>query len=545
MPNQFDYIIVGAGAAGCVLANRLSADPASSVLLLEAGPPDRKLEIHLPAAATKLFKTRYDWDDATTTQPGLAGRQLYWPRGRTLGGSTAINFQIYVRGHPADFDRWAELGNPGWDFEQVLPYFLRLEGCALGDPRLRGRHGPLRIASLRDPNPMSRAFVQAAVEVGLPANPDVNGAEQDGVALSQVTQRRGRRWSAADAYLRPARRRRSLTVRTSTRATRILVEHGRAVGVEYLDPAGGGRGLVRAEAAREVILAGGAVSSPHLLLVSGIGPVETLHRVGVRVVHALPGVGGNLQDHPVVWVVARTPRPLSLTAAESPANLARWLLLRRGMLTSNGGEACAFARSDPALPAPDLELVFVPGPYIDHLLQRPAWHGLAVGAAALQPHSRGRITLASADPLTPPLIDPGYLTDPKGQDLATLARGVELARRILGTPALAGLVGELVEPPPGVRDETAVAAFIRQQTETLYHPVGTCRMGQDELAVVDPELRVRGLDGLRVVDASVMPTIVRGHTSAATMMVAERAADLICGLPRLANGFASSGRGRR
>jgi choline dehydrogenase len=522
---MFDYVVVGAGSAGCVLASRLSADPACSVLLLEAGPPARKLETRVPAAAAKLFKTSYDWDYTTACQPGLAGRRLYWPRGKIVGGSSAINFQIYARGHPADFDLWAELGSPGWGFEQVLPYFCRLERRRRGDPRLRGRNGPLWIEDLRDPNPMTLAFVRAAVEAGLAANADVNGAVQDGVGLSQVTQRRGRRWSAADAYLRPARRRPNLTVRTGARATRVLFQRGRAAGVEYLDLAGGRPGI--AWAGREVILAGGAIASPHLLLCSGVGPAEALRRAGVRVVHALPGVGENLQDHPVVWVVAASPRPVSLAAAQSPANLARWLLRRRGMLTSNGGEACAFARSDPALPAPDLELVFVPGPYINHLLQRPAWHGLTVGAAALQPRSRGRVTLASADPLAPPLLDPGYLTDPGGHDLATLACGVKLARRILEMPALAGFAGETLRPPPGVRSDAEVETFIREQAETLYHPVGTCRMGRDELAVVDPQLRVRGLDGLRVADASVMPAIVRGHTNAATLMIAEKAADLI------------------
>jgi choline dehydrogenase len=527
---MFDYIVVGAGSAGCVLASRLSADPGTTVLLLEAGPPDNKLEIRVPAAATKLFKTPCDWDYATTSQPGLAGRELYWPRGKTLGGSSAINFQIYARGHRADFDRWAELGNPGWGFEQVLPYFQRLERFRRGNPRLRGRNGPLFIEDLRDPNPMTRAFVQAAVDAGLPANDDVNGVVQDGVGLSQVTQRRGRRWSTADAYLRPARRRRNLTVCTGAAATRVLFERGRAVGVEYLDLAGGRREIANARASREVILAGGAVNTPHLLLCSGVGPPEELRRVGVRVIHALPGVGGNLQDHLVVWVVAASPRPVSLAGAESAANLARWLVLRRGMLTSNGGEACAFTRSDPTLPAPDLELVFVPGPYIDHLLQRPAWHGLTVGTTALQPRSRGRVTLVSADPLTPPLLHPGYLSDPGGRDLATLAAGVKLARRILEAPALAAFAGETLEPPPGVRSDADVEMFIREQAETMYHPVGTCRMGQDALAVTDSELRVRGLDGLRVVDASVMPTIVRGHTNAATIMIAERAADLIRGV---------------
>jgi choline dehydrogenase len=526
---MFDYIVVGAGSAGCALASRLSADPAADVLLLEAGPPDRKLEIRVPAAAPKLFKTRYDWDYATAPQPGLAGRELYWPRGKTLGGSSAINYQMYARGNRADFDHWAESGNPGWGFEQVLPYFRRLERYGRGDPRLRGRDGPLCIEDLRDPNPMTRAFVQAAVEAGLPANDDVNGAVQDGVGLTQVTQRRGRRWSAADAYLRPAGRRRNLTVRTRARATRVLFERGRAAGVEYLDLAGRRHKLVTVRAASEVILAAGAVVSPHLLLCSGVGPAEILRGVGVRVVHDLPGVGDNLQDHLAVWVVAASARPVSLTTAESPANLARWLFLRRGMLTSNGGEACAFTRTDPTLPAPDLELIFAPVPYIDHLVQWPAFHGLAIGAAALQPHSRGRVTLASADPLTPPRIQPGYLSDPEGRDLATLACGVTLARRILEMPALAAFAAEMVEPAPGIRGGAEVETFIREQAETIYHPVGTCRMGQDALAVVDPGLRVHGLDGLRIADASVMPAIVRGHTNAATIMIAEKAADLISG----------------
>ena len=520
---MFDYVVVGAGPAGCVLASRLSADPASSVLLLEAGPPDSKIETRIPAAATKLFKTRYDWDYTTTGQAGLAGRELYWPRGKTLGGSSAINFQIYVRGHRCDFDLWAGLGNPGWGFEQVLPYFRRLEHRRGGDQWLRGRNGPLCIEDLRDPNPMTLAFVRAAAEAGLAVNDDVNGAVQDGVGLSQVTQRRGRRWSAADAYLRPARRRPNLTVRTGARATRVQFQRRRAVGVEYLD--GGRRQIARA--GREVIVAAGAIAAPHLLQCSGVGPAEALRRAGVPVVHDLPGVGENLQDHLVVWVVAASRQPVSLSAAESPANLARWLVRRRGMLTSNGGEACAFARSSPALPAPDLELVFVPGPYIGHLLQRPAWHGLTVGTAALQPCSRGRVTLASADPLAPPLLDPGYLTDPEGHDLAALVCGVKLARRILEMPALAGFAGEMLRPSPGTRSDAEVETFIREQAETLYHPVGTCRMGHDELAVVDSQLRVRGLDGLRVVDASVMPAIVRGHTSAATLMIAEKAADLI------------------
>ncbi len=528
----FDYVIVGSGPAGCALASRLTEDPGTRVVLLEAGGPDRKLELHVPAAFSKLFQTAHDWNFRTTPQARLRGRQLYWPRGKVLGGSTSINAQMYLRGHPADYDRWEQLGNPGWGSGEALRLFRKIEAYPGGEDALHGRTGPLRIEHLRDPNPATRAFLRAAVEIGIPANDDVNGRVEDGVAMTRVTQRRGRRWSAADAYLRPALRRANLTLRTGVHATRVVLEGGRAVGVEIEH--GGERQVVRAR--REVILAAGAVGSPHLLMLSGIGPRDHLRSVGVEVVQHLPGVGQHLLDHLVAGVIVAARRPVSLVKAESLGNLLRFLLFRRGMLTSNVGEATAFVRTRPDLPAPDLELIFAPVPFANHGLEPPTRHGFTIGTILLQPRSVGTIRLRSASPLEPPEIEPGYLTDPEGEDLRVLRHGVKLARRILATRAFAELAGEELEPGAGATSDADIDAGIRRLAETLYHPVGTCRMGVDELAVVDPELRVHGIERLRVVDASVMPTIIRGHTMAPTYLVAERAAELI---------RAGAGRGER
>ncbi|MGQ0805581.1 MAG: GMC family oxidoreductase [Actinomycetota bacterium] len=518
-----DYVVVGAGSAGCVLAARLSEDPDTRVLLLEAGPPDKKTEIHVPAAFAKLFKTEHDWAYETVAQPPLDGRRLFWPRGRTLGGSSSINAQMWVRGNRADYDHWAELGNPGWSFRDVLPYFRRSEHHERGPAPHRGVDGPLNISDLRDPNPTTDAFVQAAVEAGVPRSHDVNGDEQDGVDYTQVNQKRGRRWSAADGYLKPTRRRRNLTVRTGARATRVLLDGRRAAGVEFVHD---GRAET-AMAAREVILAGGAINSPQLLMLSGFGPAAQLSAHGVEVVRDLPGVGQNLQDHLVVAMIVTSPAPVTLFAAETFRNLVKFLVRRKGMLTSNVGEACAFVRTKPGLSAPDLELVFAPVPFIDHGLVAPTGHGLTIGAVALQPRSVGELTLHSADPLDPVDLDPRCLSDSEGEDLRVLVEGLRLARRIFDAPALAPYVGDPLEPLTRVDTDESLAAHVREQAETLYHPVGTCKMGVDEMAVVDAELRVHGAESLRVVDASVMPTIVRGHTHAPTVMIAEKAADLI------------------
>jgi len=514
MPERFDHVVVGAGSAGCVLAGRLTEDPTCRVLLLEAGTADRGLAVRIPAAFPKLFRTARDWNYRTAPEPALGGRALYWPRGKMLGGSSSMNAQMYVRGHRADYDRWKDLGNTGWGFDGVLPFFARAEGA-------------LTIGDLRDPNPTTRAFVRAAMETGIPPLEDAKGAEPEGVTVARVTQRRGRRWSAADAYLRPALRRPNLTVRAGAHVTRVLVEGRRAAGVEYRRA--GERAVAHAE--REVILAGGAVNSPQLLMLSGIGPGDALRALGIEVCRHLPGVGANLQDHLAIAVIVRCPEPVSLVAAESLANLARYLVFRRGMLTSNVGEAYALVRTRPDVAAPDLELIFAPVPFMEHGLVKPPGHGLTIGLVLLQPRSRGVVELESPDPLAPPRIRPGYLSDPDGEDLGTLVEGLRLARRVFRAPALARYVGAELEPGSEVATDLALAAFVRQKAETLYHPVGTCRMGIDDLAVVDPELRVQGVDGLRVVDASVMPVIIRGHTHAPTVMIAEKAAALIARSP--------------
>jgi choline dehydrogenase-like flavoprotein len=517
----YDYVIVGAGSAGCVLANRLSEDPATRVLLLEAGPADRKLEIHVPTAWIKLFKTRYDWNYASEPDRALAGRSFHYPRGRVLGGTSSMNAQMYLRGHRSDYDRWAALGNAGWGYEQVLPYFRRAERNQRGPSAWHGADGPLDVADQRDPSPLSEAFVQAGVAAGLARNDDFNGAELDGVGLVQVNQRRGRRCSSAVAYLRPARHRRNLTVVTGAHATRVVVERGRAAGVDYVS---GGR-AAQARAAREVLLSAGTIASPQLLLLSGIGPAAELGAHGIPVVRDLPGVGRNLQDHTVAPMRVRINRPLSLASAESPRNLASYLTRRRGMMTSNVIEAVAFARSRPGLDAPDLELMFGPVLWIDpDDVAMPSEHGVTVAPVVLRPRSRGTVELRSPDPFEQPAIRLNVLSDPDGEDLRVLREGIRLARRILDTDPLRGHLAE--RPPPGPRDED-VAAYVRANAQTAYHATSTCAMGVDDQAVVDPELRVRGIDGLRVVDGSVLPAINSAHPNAPIVMIAEKAADLI------------------
>lgn len=519
----YDYIIVGAGSAGCVLANRLTEDGTTTVLLLEAGGPDDKFELHVPAASSTFFKSSYDWDFTTAPQAALGGRELYWPRGRVIGGSSSINSMMHVRGNAADYDEWAKLGNAGWSYDEVLPYFLRSEHNERVSSPYAGRGGPLNIADQRSVNPMTHAFVQAAQQLGIPRIHDVNGAEQDGVTYTQVTQRRGKRCSAADAYLKPARKRANLTVLTGAQARRVLLDGRRATGVE-LTVAGEVR---QASAGREVILSGGSVNSPQLLMLSGIGPAEHLRAIGVDVVHDLPGVGGNLQDHLACGVVRLATQPISLVAATSKRELVKYLLLRKGMLTSCVAEAFAFIRSREGLPAPDLELLFGPVPYINHGLEPPPGHGLSVGTVLLRPASSGTIRLASNDPLQPPVIAPNYLSDPGGADLALLVEGIRRCQQLLTTAALSPYVGAPVLPDRELPSDDDIADFVREHSQTLYHPVGSCRMGVDEAAVVTPELRVRGVDALRVVDASVMPVIIRGHTNSPTIMIAEKASDLI------------------
>ena len=522
---MFDFIVVGAGSAGCVLAARLSEDPAVRVLLLEAGGRDWRPKIHIPAAFFQLFKTSVDWQYYTEEEPHLGGRKLYWPRGKALGGCSSINAMIYMRGRPADYDGWAAAGADGWNWAAVLPYFKRAEDPERGACPWHGAGGPLRVGDPRCPNPLSRVFLQACSELGVPSNGDFNGPSQEGAGFYQLTQKGGRRCSAAAAYLRPARRRRNLTVLTGAHATRILFHGSRAVGVEYLH-----KGMPIRSNAGETILCGGAVESPHLLLLSGVGPRKQLESFGVPVVADLPGVGRNLQDHPVAGAVFRCTRPVTLDGVETAGNLLRFLLSGKGPLTSNIAEAGGFVRVDPHAPAPDVQLYFLPAFHIDHGATRPPGHGFSIGACLLYPTSRGTVRLRSPDPLAPPAIRPNYLQS--DADLRVLVEGVRFVRRIGRAATFDPYRGDELLPGPKVETDAELAEYVRRRVETLYHAAGTCKMGVDPMSVVDPRLRVHGVRGLRVVDASVMPTLPGGNTNAPVVMIAEKAADLIRGEKR-------------
>jgi choline dehydrogenase len=519
MANVYDYIVVGAGSAGCVLAGRLTEDHGVTVALLEAGGPDDKSEIHIPAGFPKLFKTPYDWNYSTAKQAELDNRELYWPRGKTLGGCSSINAMMWVRGHRTDYDDW---GVPGWSYSEVLPYFTRAEhreGSNAGG--VYGLDGPLWISEQRSPNRTTAAFLAACEAAGLTKLAELNGPSNEGYAQTPVTQRAGRRWSTADAYLKPAAARPNLTVRTGAHVSKVIVEDGRAVGVQYGDQ--------RLTARREVILSAGAIGSPQLLMISGIGPADHLAEHGIEVVADRPQVGEHLEDHLSTAVLRECPQKVTLTAAAGGLGalkeLGNYLLRHKGMFTSNVGEAVAFIKSDDSLAAPDLELIFAPGPFVNHGLEPPAGHGVTLGVVLLQPDSRGRIRLASADIADAPRIDPGYLTGES--DLRRLVFGLRYADRLLDQEPLKPYAAGPYAPYPGGDDDAVLARYVRENSETLYHPVGTCRMGTDADSVVDPALRVRGVDNLRVVDASVMPRINRGHTNAPSVMIGEKAADLL------------------
>jgi choline dehydrogenase len=522
MPSA-DYVIVGAGSAGCVLANRLSEDPAVSVLLVEAGGKDSSVNIKIPAAFAKQFHTKLDWELATEPEPHCDDRRLYLPRGKGLGGSSSMNAMLYVRGRPLDYDLWEAQGADGWGWDDVRPYFLKAEHNERGASEHHAVGGPLNVADPRSPRRLTRTFLEAAEAAGIPRVPDYNGPEQDGASWVQVTQKDGKRFSTADAYLKPARKRENLQVITNAQVLRVELEGTRAVGVRFRDK----KGEHSARASREVVLSSGAYGSPQLLMLSGIGPADHLAEVGVPVAHELEGVGQNLHDHPFVVCIWQSLAGGSLRDAEKPKYLAEWVLRKTGPLSSSVAEAFAFVRSRPGLPAPDLQYHFAPAFFSEHGAETFEDHAFTLGPVLISPKSRGWVKLASADPSAKPRILTNALSDP--DDLAAMVEGVKITRRIVGCEPLASAAGREVYPGPGVQGDSEIEADVRRRAELIYHPVGTCRIGSDDEAVVDPELRVRGIQGLRVVDASVMPVVPGGNTNAPTIMVAERAADLIKG----------------
>ena len=528
--SAFDYVIVGAGSAGCVLADRLSADPTVRVLLLEAGPGDRGWKTQIPAALTyNLMNDRVNWYYRTEPQARMNGRRLYWPRGRLLGGSSSLNAMVYIRGHALDYDRWVEEGAAGWSYAEVLPYFRRAESHSLGADDYRGGDGPLTVTRGSGDNPLFDAWIEAGEQAGYPATPDMNGYRQEGMGRMDMTIRAGRRCSTARAYLRPAMARPNLFVFTRCLATRVLLERGRAVGVEYRE----GGFVKRALAAREVILAGGAINSPQLLMLSGIGPAGHLRRVGVPVRHDLPGVGRDLQDHLEFYFQVECREPVTMLEAMRPHNMLRiglrWFLFHDGPAASSHLEAGGFIRSRPGVRHPDIQFHFLPALVEDHGRSKGRMHAYQAHAGTMRPASRGWLELRSADPAEHPLIEPNYLAE--ARDRADLRACVHLTREIFAQPAFDRFRGRELQPGAAVMDDAAIDAFVRAKADSAYHPCCTCRMGVDELAVVDPECRVRGLERLRVVDASIMPSMVSGNLNAPTIMLAEKAADLILGRP--------------
>lgn len=527
---QFDYVVIGAGSAGAVLAHRLSEDPKVSVCLLEAGPADKNPAIHIPMGlAAMAHMTGINWNYDTEPQEHLHGRRLYWPRGKTLGGSSSVNAMCYTRGAPDNYDRWGREGATGWDWTTALAYFKKAENQERGVDAYHGVDGRLNVADLVHVNPLSDCFAAAGEAVQVPANPDFNGATQEGLGLYQVTQLGGQRHSVARGYLDPATRARpNLTILTGAMATRILFDEGRATGVRikhketYKDVL----------ASAEVLICGGAVNSPQTLMLSGIGPAAHLRQMGIDVVADAPGVGQNLQDHLDALLSYRTKSTASYgfsvaSLGRQVAALFQYGFARKGMLTSNIAEAGGFVKSHPDMADPDIQFHFIPAILKDHGRQ-PVWgHGFSLHICNLYPESRGTIELRSADPNQPVRIDPAYLSDQR--DIAPMVAGVRVGRQLCEAPAFADHGAAEFLPGGDVQSEDEIVDYIRRAAETIYHPVGTCKMGatDDPMAVVTPDLKVKGVGGLRVVDASIMPTLVGANTNAPTIMIAERAADLI------------------
>jgi choline dehydrogenase len=517
-PEAFDYVIVGAGSAGCVLANRLSADPSVRVLLLEAGPSDTLDTIRVPALWSGLFGSEVDWDYRLEPQPHYAGSDLY-PRGKTLGGSSAINTMIYIRGHRTDFDAWSEKGCRGWDYDAVLPYFVKAESNSRLAAPFHGKEGPLHVEDLLFTHELSQSCISSAVEWGLPFNDDFNGSGQIGVGAYQVTCQDGWRWSAADAYLKPVHDRPNLTVRANSRATRILLNGQRACGVAYVHA--GVETAAHADA--EVILSAGAINSPQLLMLSGIGPAQLLRAHDLAVKVDLPGVGANLNDHTMTPIVWATKDSTDLLQLATPENMVRWQQRGGGPFCSIGGEVGGFV-SIGGNDVPDIQLTCGPTAFVHHGRFNTPLENFTMLVTGTRPHSRGRLTLRSGDPLGAPRIDAGYFSEPA--DLKVVMQGLRAVLEIADHQPLKANLGAL-RLPDSVPDDAALIEHIRRWSQTQYHPVGTCAMGVDEDSVVDPELKVRGVENLRVIDASVMPSIIGGNTNATTIMIGEKGSDLV------------------
>jgi choline dehydrogenase len=519
----YDYIIIGAGSAGCAIANRLAEDLALRILILEAGPPDDSFLLRMPAGFASLGeKSPYNWRYETVPQKHCNNRRMYWPRGKTLGGSSAINAMLYVRGHASDYDHWRQLGNEGWSYEEVLPYFKKAEHNERGGDLFHGVDGPLSVADQKYPLSLNDDFIRACGHRGYPRNDDFNGAEQDGVGYYQVTQRDRERCSAARAYLKPAvdRNKNNVHVITNALVERIILDKNRAMGVRY---SLNGRDEV-ARCSREIILSGGAVNSPQLLMLSGIGPADHLKAVDIHPLHDLPGVGGNLQDHLDAALLQFCKTGDTYDRASKLWSLFQYWKDKKGPGTSPIAESGGFIRTQPGLSAPDVQFHFLPVLVVDHGRTRLKKNGYTLHVCTLRPESRGTIRLRSKDPREAPLIDANYLAERR--DLDTLMAGVKIGRDILADSELDRYRADEFEPGVAVKSDAELEQWIRAKCETIYHPVGTCKMGpgNDPLAVVDHRCRVHGLEGLRVVDASVMPTLVGGNTNAPTIMIAERVA---------------------